>query len=435
MSIPRWQIADDAEAAFQLWRGKVVEVMLILFSLASLPLLVAWLSGFDLPATWEWIAVTVIILVLITAGVGVRRWSTTVRVWLLLAVCYLAAVQGLVWYTGAMARVWLLGAPIAALVIAGPGTAAVAAVASIALICLHAVGAVTGVTEAWHVAGFDERRPAVIVSQSVMWLAYFLPLMVVFHKAHVFHLQTLAAERATSARLEEEVAERRAAHESLSRACAERARLERKVARVGEEERRRLSEDLHDGAGQQLAVALLRCTALEERLAVDHAAAAPEARALQALLESTMDEVHEVARRLSPLEMDPEELGPALGALAGRATTSFGVPCDYRETGAAGLPDRARTLDLYRIAQEAVTNAGKHARARRITVTLGREDGDVTLAVEDDGSGLPAQASHDGLGLQMMAFRAHRMGGRLALEPRPEGGTRVICRVPAGTHG
>jgi signal transduction histidine kinase len=425
-----WEVGEEAEAAFELWRGKAVEVMLVLFGFASLPLIVAWLTGYDLPATWQWLAVMGTLLVLITAGIAGRRWSPTVRVWLLLSVSYLAAVQGLVWYTGAMARLWLLGAPIAALVIAGRGSAAVAAILSTALVILHAVGALTGVTQAWQVPGFDESQPAVIVSRSVMWVAYFVPLMVLLLNAHFFQLRTLAAERATLARLEEEVVQRRAAHESLARASAERERLAGEIGRVGDEERCRLGQDLHDGVGQQLAVALLRCTALEERLTVDHPAAVAEVRDLQALLESTMDEVHQVARSLSPLDMDPETLGTALGALARRTTTRFGVRCDYRETGTARLPDWARTLDLYRIAQEAVTNAGRHAHAGRITVTLGVEDGEVMLTVEDDGSGLPVQAPRRGLGLQMMAFRADRIGGDLVLEPRPEGGTRVVCRVP-----
>jgi signal transduction histidine kinase len=405
-------------------------MMLILFGVSTLPHVGAWLLGYDLPATTQWVVVTTMIVLLTVAGVAGRRWSIAVRVWLLLLVAYLASIQGFIWYSGAMARVWLLGAPILALILAGPRSAFIAAIVSIVLTALHTTFALTGWIDGWRVVGFDDARPVIVLARSVMWMTFFVPVLVLVNRAHLFHMRTLAAERATSARLEEEVANREAANESLSRAAVERDRLEREVARVGDEERRRLGHDLHDGAGQQLAVALLRCAALEQRLEGDGCAGAAEARDLMGLLESTMDEVHEVARSLSPVDMDPEALGPALGALTRRAGACWGVRCDFVETGEVRFYDRQHTLDLYRIAQEAVTNAGKHAGARRIAVSLGSNDGHVLLTVEDDGRGLPTTVPFGGSGLHIMAFRANRIGGRLELESRPAGGTRVVCQVP-----
>jgi signal transduction histidine kinase len=424
--------ADDPDGAFEKWRVQSAQLMLLLFGISVLPHLGAWIAGYELPGRTQWIALTVAIVALMVAGVVGRRWSPTVRVWLLLLVSYLAAIQGLIWYTGAMARVWLLGAPILAIILAGPRSALVAAALSVGLITLHAVAAVTGFGDAWHVEGFIESDPHVVVSRSIMWVAFFIPVLFLTRSVHLFHLRTLTAERTVTARLEAEVAEREAAHDSLARASAERERLEREIARVGDEERRRLGQDLHDGASQQLAVALLRCTALENRLASEYPDGAPDLRDLGALLESTMDEVHEVARSLSPVEMNPEALGPALGCLARRAAHSFGVRCDYREIGEVHVSDCDRTLDLYRIAREAVNNAGKHAHARRITVTLDGGDGQVLLAVEDDGRGLPKEVTGHGLGLRIMALRANRLGGTLAVEPSPTGGTRLVCRVPRG---
>jgi signal transduction histidine kinase len=408
--------------------------MLILFGISVLPHLGAWLYGYQLPGRTQWIAVTLAIVALVVAGVVVRRWPSMVRVWLLLLVSYLAAVHGLIWYTGAMARVWLLGAPILALILAGPRSGVVAAAISTGLIALHAVAAVTGVGAVWHVEGFVENNPAVVVSRSIMWIAFFVPVLILTRNVHLFHLRTLQAERQVTARLEAEVAERRVAHESLARASAERERLEREIALVGDAERCRLGQDLHDGASQQLAVALLRCMALENRLATEYPEVIADVRELGTLLESTLDEVHEVARSLSPVGMDPESLGPALWSLARRTAHSFRVRCEYRETGEVQLPDRERTLDLFRIAQEAVVNAGKHAHAGRITVTLDGGDGQVLLAVEDDGGGLAGEASGTGLGLRIMALRANRMGGTLAIEPSPTGGTRLVCTVPRGAH-
>jgi signal transduction histidine kinase len=421
--------SPEAFAAYEVWRGKAAEVMLILFGVSTLPHVGAWLLGYDLPATFQWVVVTSLIVVFTVAGIAGRRWSIAVRVWLLLLVAYLASIQGFIWYSGAMARVWLLGAPILALILAGPRSALVAAIVSIVITALHTTFALTGWIDGWHVVGFDDGQPVIILARSVMWMTFFVPVLILVYSAHLFHLRTLAAERATSARLEEEVANREAANESLSREATERNRLEREVARVGDEERRRLGHDLHDGAGQQLAVALLRCAALEQRLEGDGCAGAAEARDLMALLESTMDEVHEVARSLSPVDMDLEALGPALGALTRRAGTAWGVRCEFQEKGQVRLYERHHTLDLYRIAQEAVTNAGKHAGARWIMVTLGSEDGRALLTVEDDGRGLPTTVPCGGSGLHIMAFRAHRIGGRLDLERPPTGGTRVVCQV------
>jgi signal transduction histidine kinase len=426
---------SEAEGAFAKWRGQSVHLMLILFGVSVVPHLGAWLGGYRLPGQAQSVAVTLAIVVLGVVGVLVRRWPPVVRVWLLLGVAYFAAIHGLVWYNGAMARVWLLGVPILALILAGSRSGFVAAVISTVLIGLHAVAAVNGTGAAWHVAGFNESDPAVVVATSVMWVAFFIPMLILTRSVHLFHLRTLDAERAVAARLDAEVAERRLAHDSLARASKERERLEREIARVGDEERRRLGQDLHDGPCQQLAVALLRCTALENRLAMEYPDGAADIVELGELLESTMDDVHGVARSLCPAEMEPEALGPALASLARRTAHSFGVRCDYRETGEVRLPDRERTLDLYRIAQEAVNNAGKHAHAQRVTLTLDASDGHVLLTVEDDGRGVPSDAPGSGLGLRIMALRAKRMGGTLALEPSATGGTRLVCSLPRATHG
>jgi signal transduction histidine kinase len=86
--------------------------------------------------------------------------------------------------------------------------------------------------------------------------------------------------------------------------------------------------------------------------------------------------------------------------------------------------------ELYRIAQEAVTNALRHGHARRITVRLSRADGGVRLAVLDNGCGMPADVSHaQGMGLRVMQYRASLIGGKLAVQRRRSGGTEVLCRV------
>jgi signal transduction histidine kinase len=94
------------------------------------------------------------------------------------------------------------------------------------------------------------------------------------------------------------------------------------------------------------------------------------------------------------------------------------------------VADPVAAQHLYRIAQEALSNAGRHANASRIMVELSGDDDALLLTVEDDGCGLPAGVSGPGMGLRTMAFRAHLLQGAFGVNAGPAGGTRVSCRVP-----
>jgi signal transduction histidine kinase len=421
----------DAEAAYDLWRAGAANVMLLLIGLTTLPQVVVWLLGFDLPGKGQVVEVVALVVLAVAAAV-VRRWPVDLRIWLIMGLMFVASAHGLLWYTGAMARVWLAGVPILALILGGPRTALIAAAISVALVVLHAGAAAAGLTEGWSVQSFDESRTRVIVARAAMWVAFFIPLMLLLRRFYLFQIRTLAAERELSAHLAREVEERKAAHASLAEAVSERDRLEQEIALVSDVEQRRLGHDLHDGVGQMLAGALLRSAVLGERLAEADPARAEEARALCTLLESAMGEVQQVARSLAPIDMNPASLGHALRTLTRQAGGVHGVHCEFRELGEVGALDGEKTLHLYRIAQEAVNNAGKHARARRIDVSLAARDGHVVLTVEDDGRGLPCPRPAHGMGLSIMAYRAERMGGRLEFQSRHAGGTRLVCQVPRG---
>jgi signal transduction histidine kinase len=118
--------------------------------------------------------------------------------------------------------------------------------------------------------------------------------------------------------------------------------------------------------------------------------------------------------------------------LAARTQESSGLACQFRATGNVQVPDSEQAHHLYRIAQEAVSNTVRHAHAARLALGLSEADGELLLQVEDDGTGLPENAPGEGMGLRIMAYRAQVMGGTLAIEPGPEGGTRITCRVPRG---
>jgi signal transduction histidine kinase len=244
--------------------------------------------------------------------------------------------------------------------------------------------------------------------------------MVLLERFHLNLLHALAAESRSATELSNEMTRRR--------------RLEREIARIADEERRRLGQDIHDGVCQLLTGALLRCQAMERRLDRGAALAPSDLSELSSVLEEGIDEAHAVAKGLCPLEPEPGALVQALRTLAKRTSGPVDVLCEFITSGDTAVTDPSTADHLYRIAQEAVSNAVRHAKAGRITLELrGCEDA-LVLRVQDNGVGLSSDIPPGGMGLGTMAYRAQAMGGDIRVERAPVGGTRAICRVPRVTH-
>ena len=211
----------------------------------------------------------------------------------------------------------------------------------------------------------------------------------------------------------------------LQRLELERARSNAKALAAQEAERRRIAQELHDEVGQGLTVVLLGL-----KRAIDQAPpeAADELRQVQASARRSLDEVRKVARRLRPGELEDLGLLSALAALATDFSTHTGSHV-HRQL-AAGLPALSREAELviYRIAQEALTNAARHAAAATVELCLTAQDDTVVLRVADDGRGLHGQP--DGAGLRGMAERALLVDGQLRIQNRPAGGVEVCLTLP-----
>ena len=270
--------------------------------------------------------------------------------------------------------------------------------------------------------------PGVVWMQTAVQAAYLAALMILLSRFHRFLLDALAAR-------EREALQRLAAQRKIEQEMRERQRLEREIAGIGDGERRRLGQELHDGACQQLTAALLRCQALERRLERGGTLSGTDFETLSTLLAESIDEAHNVARGLCPLEPDPEALAPALRALTKRIREMSAVRCEFLAAGDVRVPDPAIAQHLYRIAQEALSNAVRHAGASKIIVELRGSAGELTLQVEDDGAGLPPELPVGGMGLRTMSYRAQILGGELTVAPAPGGGTRVTCRAPHSAGG
>ena len=217
---------------------------------------------------------------------------------------------------------------------------------------------------------------------------------------------------------------------------SERKRLEQEVLDISNRERQRIGHELHDGLCQELTgVALmLRTMAIDLRRAIP-----PTDRQLEdivALVNNAIGGARGMARGLSPLTIDRGGLLTALDILVRRVRESSGIVVRWRvRMPVTWTIAEVTASHLYRIAQEALHNAVKHAAARTVTVALHSVGGNLQLSVSDNGSGFPGKTPDGaGMGLKIMDYRARMIGGYLQIAARRGRGTRVRCVCPAGSR-
>lgn len=214
------------------------------------------------------------------------------------------------------------------------------------------------------------------------------------------------------------------------RDISRRVELEREVLKASDQERQRLGQDLHDDLCQQLTGISFLSASLARELAENRGDPAADARQIARLARNAASQAREIARGLSPIRPDADGLAEGLKALADRTAAIFRRQCRFDCPAPVRVPDPAVALHLFRIAQEAVHNAIKHSKARKIGIELVSQTDRVTLAVRDDGLGIPQKMTHQqGLGLRTMQYRIGLIGGSLAVQRRPDGGTEVVCTV------
>lgn len=215
------------------------------------------------------------------------------------------------------------------------------------------------------------------------------------------------------------------------RDISQRRRLESELLALSERERRSFAQELHDGLGQQLGGVAYLSNVLRQKLTERAAPEAPEAERIFGLVRSAIAQTRRVARGLSPIELEPEGLMAALRELAEHTAELFRVRCRFQCRQSVHVADSAVAAHLYRVAQEAVNNSLKHARARAITIHLQQRRKRIVLRITDNGRGLaPVSPRRKGLGLRIMEYRASLVRGTFAIRPRAEGGTEVICSAP-----
>jgi signal transduction histidine kinase len=242
------------------------------------------------------------------------------------------------------------------------------------------------------------------------------------------HDEVLEHER-TVAKLREKERDLASAMAVQREAQFERERLEQELARVSDHEQQRIGEDLHDDLGQLLAGVALMSRALERRLADTSPAESKMLGEIHTFVQDAIDKTRRLARGLAPVGIEPDGLRAALEDLvrANRRLSDLEIvfTCD----AAVQIDNHITATHLYRIAQEAIRNSVRHAKSRRVDVTLATHDGQVTLCIEDDGSGFEhTRDAEHGLGLRIMRHRAHLIEAQLEIRS-DDRGTTVRCAV------
>ena len=414
------------------WRVRALNGLLIATCLLWLPAVVPGLLGsVALPHQWQLTAICIYLLLLV--GTFRRKWSFQARIWIMaVAFCSAASLalanRGLVGF----GRVGLTMFPLVVTGLLGSraGWASVAAVFGI-------YGAFTalasgGFLQEWSIATGDPDAPIMWQGQGLGLAMAILPGVILLDRVGKHHVKLMQAERRLAEQLQEQVKKRSAAYESLRNEQIQRRRLENRMSQLAQQERRELGREIHDGLCQQLTAALLHCSALEDHLSVAESKAQQQAHRLRHLIREMLDSAYEISRGVWPMGPEPDELAPALKALTERTSSEFGLMCTFRHDAVERFVDGEVAMQLYRIAQEAVTNAVKHAEASKISVVLVRTGHGLRLEVTDDGRGIPSSPSAGGgMGMGIMSYRAHAIGGTCTVEPRDGKGTTVRCEIPA----
>jgi signal transduction histidine kinase len=204
------------------------------------------------------------------------------------------------------------------------------------------------------------------------------------------------------------------------------------------EERNRLAREIHDTLVQSFAGIVLHTEALGISLGMNNSHGQRALLTIQKLARSGLDEARRSVQALRPMALEGCTLAEALMQAAERFSSEAQLVCDFKQRGRALPLPAAVQNEMFRIAQEAMTNVQKHAWAKSVWITLEFKARQVILKIQDDGIGIAtanAPVNRCGYGLTTMRERAQRLGGRLEIGSPAGGGSTILVRVPLADNG
>jgi signal transduction histidine kinase/ligand-binding sensor domain-containing protein len=209
-----------------------------------------------------------------------------------------------------------------------------------------------------------------------------------------------------------------------------RRELERELLQISEREQRRIGRDLHDGLGQRLTGISYQCEALRGMILRDADGTPQQTDEIGASVREAISETRALAHALYPPEIDQGNLDIAIRRLVETTDRGFEGSCIFQHRWSPDALSRKKALNIYRLTQEALSNAVRHAQATKIEVVSRQDDRTWIVEVSDNGRGFDAlKPSSPGLGLQIMRYRANLIGGRLEVTSRRGKGTKVRCSL------
>ena len=232
-----------------------------------------------------------------------------------------------------------------------------------------------------------------------------------------------------------DVTERKRAENALRDSGVQLQALSRRLVELQESERKELARELHDRVGQSLTALKINIDILQPALASQgNAEVLARVADSAALLESTMDTIENVMSELRPPMLDDHGLAAALDWYARNFSKRTGIGVAVRAGEPALRPAPQVEISLFRVAQEALNNVAKHARAHHVEIALDHASGEYVMSVQDDGIGFDgvedaSDKPKPGLGMVTMRERAQAVGGRFEVRALPSGGTQLTVRV------
>jgi PAS domain S-box-containing protein len=230
----------------------------------------------------------------------------------------------------------------------------------------------------------------------------------------------------------EDVTERKKAEDELRRSREQLRNLLAHAQSVREEERTRISREIHDELGQALTALKMDLSWIIKRLDPDQEILHKKARDMSKLIDTNIQTVKRISSELRPGLLDVLGLTAAIEWQIKEFQERTGIKCRLRVTPADIAPDREMSTTIFRIFQETLTNVARHANAAKVTVTLENKVGTLLLQVKDDGLGITDRQilSPESIGLMGMRERAHFLGGEIRIKGAKNEGTRVTVAFP-----
>lgn len=202
-------------------------------------------------------------------------------------------------------------------------------------------------------------------------------------------------------------------------------RLEEKILDIGEKERQKIGQDLHDDLCPHLIGIEVLTKVLQKKMEKKNYAEIPDAENIRKLIQDAIGKTRGMARGLCPVHMVKHGFESSVEELAKNTQNVFGILCEFRHRHTVFFRKSSDATHLFYITQEAVYNAIKHGKASRISIELSRNGPSVLLQIRDDGIGISGRGQNRGMGLRIMQFRAQKIGASLDIRKNTKGGTTV----------